>query len=439
MSDTAFVRITVLDGMAPAPVANFTRRHGASSVILSWNGVAGDVVAVELWRALWRDADGNSAYPLYDDAPGNLPPQRPASRSATVADTLWSLVATLAAADSSFVDSPEVRGVYHYEVFARDLASNWSPRAETELRATDYRLGDCVAPGGGLVDDDDVAALAASYGAALGEPTFGPETDIGPTDDGTADGIPMTDGRTDFEDVMVIAINYGESVSSPNPSGGVELTWHHEGPATWSLWLSQPNPSCKGLRVRLALPAEITADVLPGALLADQVAPVFLRNNAPDSLDIALALLGGGRGLAGQGELLRLVLSAEGDPRGAEITARAIDNSPLPCTILDDVSDAVETDNHAPVFALGRNYPNPFYPSTTIRFSLPDASRAQLTIFDLRGRRIATLVNGEVAAGAHAVTWTGRDDEGAATASGVYLYRLTTNTGVATGRLTLLK
>jgi hypothetical protein len=277
--------------------------------------------------------------------------------------------------------------------------------------------------------------LAASYGAAFGDPSFGPETDIGPTDDGSAHGIPTTDGRIDFEDAMVVAINYGEAVSSPDPSGEVELAWHREGPATWSLWLNQPNTSCKGLRVRLDLPAEITADVLPGALLAEQAAPVFLHNDAPDSLDIALVVLGGGRGLTGQGELLRVILTSAGDPRGAAITARAIDNSPLPYTIID----VVAVGEFAPAFALGHNYPNPFNPSTTIRFSVPAAGRAQLAILDLRGRRIATLVDGELAAGTHAVVWDGRDSGGAATASGVYLYRLTTSTGVATRRLTLVK
>jgi len=65
--------------------------------------------------------------------------------------------------------------------------------------------------------------------------------------------------------------------------------------------------------------------------------------------------------------------------------------------------------------------PNPFNPSTDIRFALKDASRVEIRIFDVRGRRVIDLVNEEYPAGEHAVTWTGRDNTGQRVASGVYL------------------
>jgi hypothetical protein len=76
-------------------------------------------------------------------------------------------------------------------------------------------------------------------------------------------------------------------------------------------------------------------------------------------------------------------------------------------------------------FALEQNAPNPFNPSTTIRFVLPEAGRVRLIVYDVTGRVVRTLANVQRNAGAHAVVWNGRDDVGRAAASGVYVYRLT--------------
>lgn len=77
-------------------------------------------------------------------------------------------------------------------------------------------------------------------------------------------------------------------------------------------------------------------------------------------------------------------------------------------------------------FRLYQNYPNPFNPETIIRFQLPAASQLDLTVFDLLGRKVATLVNGEKEAGALQVRWDGKDEKGHEVRSGLYFYRLTT-------------
>jgi hypothetical protein len=71
------------------------------------------------------------------------------------------------------------------------------------------------------------------------------------------------------------------------------------------------------------------------------------------------------------------------------------------------------------MFHLEQNYPNPFNPSTTIRFDLPTPGMVQATIFDLNGRKVATLVNGHLEAGSHEVHWNA-----AGLTSGVYLVRV---------------
>lgn len=85
------------------------------------------------------------------------------------------------------------------------------------------------------------------------------------------------------------------------------------------------------------------------------------------------------------------------------------------------------------------NYPNPFNPSTTIRYTLLAATRAQLTVYDALGRRVRTLAAGPHEAGSHSVFWDGRDDAGRPVASGVYVYQLRTTAETFTDRMLLLK
>jgi hypothetical protein len=93
----------------------------------------------------------------------------------------------------------------------------------------------------------------------------------------------------------------------------------------------------------------------------------------------------------------------------------------------------------APGVSLRQNYPNPFNPSTRIEFSLAEAGDVELSVFDLAGRRIATLQQGSLAAGDHYVTWNGRTDAGLPVATGRYNYVLKTRAGESTRSMVLLK
>ena len=89
---------------------------------------------------------------------------------------------------------------------------------------------------------------------------------------------------------------------------------------------------------------------------------------------------------------------------------------------------------------LAQNLPNPFNPMTEIRFGVPEAGRATLRIYDLSGRCVRNLINGEIlAAGHHRRIWQGRDDRGQQLASGIYFYRLVAGDYVATFKMTLIK
>jgi hypothetical protein len=114
-----------------------------------------------------------------------------------------------------------------------------------------------------------------------------------------------------------------------------------------------------------------------------------------------------------------MVVNSDGSHEATGLTADATPNA-----------SAVPT-----AYALYQNYPNPFNPTTRIRFDLLDAGHVSLTVFDLTGRVVATLLDGSLAAGAHEVDFAATN-----LPTGVYLYRLTATNGFsATRRMLLMK
>jgi hypothetical protein len=78
----------------------------------------------------------------------------------------------------------------------------------------------------------------------------------------------------------------------------------------------------------------------------------------------------------------------------------------------------------AMMLTLHQNHPNPFNPSTTIAYYLPERSRVRLAVYDVLGRVVAVLVEREEGIGSHSVHWNGLDSRGDAVPTGVYIYRL---------------
>jgi hypothetical protein len=90
-------------------------------------------------------------------------------------------------------------------------------------------------------------------------------------------------------------------------------------------------------------------------------------------------------------------------------------------------------------FSLEQNFPNPFNPSTSIRFTLDSPGYARLDVFNLLGQRVRTLVDRICPAGSHEVTWDGTADDGRPAVSGVYFYRLQKGSDRLTRKMTLIK
>ncbi|MEZ5360276.1 MAG: C25 family cysteine peptidase [Candidatus Zixiibacteriota bacterium] len=109
----------------------------------------------------------------------------------------------------------------------------------------------------------------------------------------------------------------------------------------------------------------------------------------------------------------------------------------VPQSIIADVDD---DENQLPLeFALNQNYPNPFNPTTTISFTTTQAGDVSLQIFNILGELVAEPVNKHLPAGEHEAIWAAVDRNGSGVASGIYFYRLVSEEGVQTRKMTLIK
>jgi hypothetical protein len=90
-------------------------------------------------------------------------------------------------------------------------------------------------------------------------------------------------------------------------------------------------------------------------------------------------------------------------------------------------------------FHLNQNYPNPFNPSTTIEYSVEQAGRTRLEIYNNLGQLVRTLIDDQKPAGKHSLFWDGRDNRGAQLPSGSYFYRLLSGDHTSTRSMVLIK
>jgi hypothetical protein len=131
------------------------------------------------------------------------------------------------------------------------------------------------------------------------------------------------------------------------------------------------------------------------------------------------------------GQTLTLEFDA---PRSTPATARSY------VLVVDGHYTASDDDASTPrAFAAYPATPNPFNPTTTIRFDLPSSARVTVRVYDVTGRLVATVADRAFGAGQQRVLWDGRNDAGETLSSGVYFYRITSPFGTKTQKLVLLK
>jgi hypothetical protein len=106
---------------------------------------------------------------------------------------------------------------------------------------------------------------------------------------------------------------------------------------------------------------------------------------------------------------------------------------------IPDVVEAPIIGNVTERISLYQNHPNPFVPSTTISFALPERGPVDLAIYDVRGRLVRRLIHGEAVPGRNDVMWNGTDARGRPVGSGVYFYRLSAGDQEMTKRMSLVR
>ena len=91
------------------------------------------------------------------------------------------------------------------------------------------------------------------------------------------------------------------------------------------------------------------------------------------------------------------------------------------------------------VYTLEQNYPNPFNPSTQIRYALPEQSMVTISIYDMMGRKVRTLVSQSLSPGYHTTIWNATNDNGLAVSAGMYIYMIQAGTYQQMKKMVLLK
>ena len=126
-----------------------------------------------------------------------------------------------------------------------------------------------------------------------------------------------------------------------------------------------------------------------------------------------------------------------------DLTGRTQDNICYFDNISFSPSNSVRVDNRSETlpqgFALEQNFPNPFNPFTTLRYDLPENALVNITIYDMMGRVVRTMVNTQQNAGFKSLRWNATNDNGAPVSAGLYLYTIQAGEFRQTKKMVLLK
>jgi hypothetical protein len=214
-----------------------------------------------------------------------------------------------------------------------------------------------------------------------------------------ADSLDLREPPTILQNIQLSCVErgvrYGANFKPLNPDG-----------SAWHVHVSSPLPN-QTLRIVLNEQGSLPEGFSLYVLDEDEFAPIVIQDNT-FTVHVADPQ---------RPRILKLILGTEAFARNA--------SAGIPLQPVE--------------YQLAQNFPNPFNPSTTIRYALSKRSRVTLEIFNLLGEKVRTLVNTEQPTGFYVATWDGTTDTGISAASGVFLYRLTAGEFRATKKLMLLR
>lgn len=434
-------QIDSFDTTPPAAITNLgaTQRRtgnstsGVTKIQLSFSPPA-DAFAVEVYRAPF------GGYPVYDELGGATPalPAYPPSAP-------WQLTAVHASGD---FDEPADRDAWYYVAFCKDPCGNVSSVSNMTAPQLNYHLGDVTTAGNVLctgdnrVDNYDAQLYRSLYGTSV--PPGDPRgcLDIGPTLDGTALTRPLTDGQIDFEDAVIFSLNYAavSAPFSPPPGSSPDrLTLEVNDAAADEIVAHlayEGSGAVRALGVNLKYD-EDELEVLRverGAFLDGGRGDYLLAAHAAD---LAVCRLDTGPGLAGAGELARVVLHrlrpGPGTLHVLAAQARNALNQPVDIEVVESGASSVGV-SPSTVPPTGIRVV-----SRIIQAQVAAGESVHIDVFDMLGRHVRQLYQGQPAAGAVELRWDERSDAGTRIAAGLYLVRLKSARGSWSARYSVIR
>ena len=180
-----------------------------------------------------------------------------------------------------------------------------------------------------------------------------------------------------------------------------------------------------------------------GMLEKDGANTTLFKDAAKGKLDLAAAVFSHvNKGVSGTGSVIRVTLRAKKTISSDIVYSYQIfdDNNILVSEKVTKLGANTLAKLGVPKsFNLKQNYPNPFNPTTEIAYSLPEASKVTLKIYNITGQLVKTLVNDYKEAGNYKVIWDGRNNSGQKVAAGVYFYQIRTDKFTQTKKMVMLK
>ena len=417
-----------IDNIAPLAVPSLSALDApndeGSRVVLTWTLSPSDrllqgVIAGAVGPTAAEPVVGVYGYSIYRRAAG---------------EDEFVLVGQVNAGVASFVDETALNGVrYTYQVRPYDLDNETAAIVEQTAMAVRNIVVDSegrailgLFGADNRVGFDDFFILADLLGLTAEDVGFDPAFDLAPN------------ATIDFDDFFVFADNFGRSTAAAgkrvpmfaglNADARMYLDARTALPSVGEDFVLDVRladfAALKGYGLQVQYEADklqfvevLTEQPLGGSALA---APQVLSN---EEGKLAVAALGD---VVSDGEVaLSLVFrpTAEIENTVIEITDNQTYDSAFGFNRLA-LPAPVQVQTRPEVFALANNYPNPFNPATTIQYALPQAADVELTVYNVVGQPVRTLVAEHQSAGRYVVEWDATNDNGHSLSSGMYFYRL---------------
>ena len=420
--------VRAIDNIAPLAVPAFSALDApndeGSRIVLTWTLSPSDqvlqgVVALAVGPAAVEPVVGVHGYSIYRRAAG---------------EDEFARIAQVERGVTSFVDETALHGVrYTYQVRPFDLDNETGSDIEHTAMAVRNIAVDSegraifgLFGADNSVGFDDFFILADLFDLTAEDSGFDPAFDLDPN------------GMIDFDDFFVFADNFGRSTAAAgkrvpmfaglNDGARMYLDARTAMPIVGEDFVLDVSladfAAIKGYGLQVQYEADklefveaLTDQPLGGSALA---APQVLSDEGG-----VLALVAHGD-VVSEGEVaLSLVFRATTEIENTviEITDSQTYDSEFGFNRLA-LPAPVQLQTRPEAFALANNYPNPFNPATTIKYALPQAADVELTVYNVVGQVVRTLVAEHQSAGRYAVEWDAANDSGHSLSSGMYFYRL---------------